>query len=288
VGSTGVHRVSRSADTDEMEVDVMGQTTRVLLVDDNPAIREMLLRSLSPLATVLACGSAAEALSWAEKQTPDLIISDYRMPGLNGLELLAKLRTFCPHISVLMLASRADILGPLAGSSAWVEEFIEKPFFLDDAITRIQRVLNRITLSKAARGGADSTSVRGTLAQMSVVDLLQTLDIGQKSCRLELHHAGQEGEMQFVNGQLVHAALGNLSGESAVYAVVAWTEGSFLIDFERVECQRTITHSTQSVLLEALRRFDESQRDTKAKTETEAVPKPSSGAAFAPTLAPAM
>ncbi len=283
----------------------MGQTTRVLLVDDNPAIRELLLQSLSPLATVQACGSAAEALSRAEKQTPDLIISDYRMPGLSGLELLAKLRTFCPHIAVLMLASRADIFGPLAGSSAWVEEFIEKPFFLDDAITRIQRVLNRITLSKAAHAkAADSTSVRGTLAQMSVVDLLQTLDIGRKSCRLELQHAGQKSEMQFRNGQLVHATLGNLSGEAAVYAVVAWTEGMFLIDFERVECPRTITHSTQSVLLEALRRFDESQRDieaniidpTAAETkfseakalEMETLPKPACGAVFAHGLAPAM
>jgi hypothetical protein len=124
---------------------------------------------------------------------------------------------------------------------------------------------------------------------MSVVDLLQTLDIGQKSCRLEVHHAGQEGEMQFVNGQLVHAALGNLSGEAAVYEVVAWTQGSFLIDFERVECQRTITHSTQSVLLEALRRFDESQRDAETNTQTtEAVPKPNCGAGFAHDMAPAM
>jgi CheY-like chemotaxis protein len=264
-----------------MEVDVMGQITHVLLVDDNPVIRELLLQSLSPLATVQACGSAAEALRWAEQQTPDLIISDYRMPGLNGLELLAKLRTSFPRMGVLMMASRADIIGPLAGCSPWVEEFIEKPFFLDDAITRIQRVLNRITLSKAARAGADSTSVRGTLAQMSVVDLLQTLDIGQKSCRLELHHAGLESEMQFVNGQLVHASLGNLTGEAAVYAVVAWTEGAFVIDFERVECPRTITHSTQSVLLEALRRFDEAQRD-------ESSPKPACGTAFASDLAPAM
>ncbi len=273
----------------------MGKTTHVLLVDDNPAIRKMLLRSLSPLATVQSCGSAAEALAWAEKQTPDLIISDYRMPGLSGLELLAKLRTFLPHVSVLMLASRADILGPLAGSSAWVEEFIEKPFFVDDAITRIQRVLNRITLTKAAQASAaDSTSVRGTLGQMSVVDLLQTFDIGQKSCRLELRHSGQRSEMHFRNGQLVHATFGDLSGEAAVYAVVGWTEGMFLINFEQSDCPRTITHSTQSVLLEALRRFDEAQRDaagnaieTKA-LEMEVLPKPGRGSAFAPNLAPAM
>jgi DNA-binding response OmpR family regulator len=246
----------------------MGQGIKVLLVDDNPVIRELLLESLLDLAAVEAFGSASEALRRAEEQTPDLIISDYRMPGLSGLELLAKLRISFPRVAVVMLASRADICGPLAGSSPLVEEFIEKPFFIDEAIMRIKRVLDRIALAKATREAADSTSVRGTLAQMSVVDLLQTLDIGRKSCRLVVTHLGQRSEMHFHDGQLVHATFngsagnGNLVGEAAVCAVVGWAEGVFLIDFEREECLRTIARSTQSVLLEALRQFDESNRDS--------------------------
>ena len=240
----------------------MGQGINVLVVDDNPAIRGLLLEAIAPLAAVQVFSSATEALRRAEKQTPDLIISDYRMPGLSGLELLAKIRISFPRVAVVILASRSDISGPLSGSSPLVEEFIEKPFFVEEAITRIKRVLDRIALSKATREAADSTSVRGTLAQMSVVDLLQTLDIGRKTCRLELTRHGQRSEMQFHDGQLVNATLGNLTGETAVYAVVAWADGAFLIDFERSECTRTITHSTQSVLLEALRRFDESQRDS--------------------------
>jgi DNA-binding response OmpR family regulator len=245
-----------------MEVEVMGQGIQALLVDDNPVIRELLLEALSPFATVQAFSNASDALRRAERQTPDLILSDYRMPGLSGLELLAKLRISFPRVPVVILASRSDITGPLAGSSPLVEEFIEKPFFVDEALGRIKRVLDRIGLSKATREAANSTSVRGTLAQMSVVDLLQTLDIGRKSCRLVLTHEDQQSEMQFHDGQLVHATLGDLVGEAAVYNAVAWLDGSFLIDFARGECSRTITHSTQSVLLEALRLFDESQRDS--------------------------
>jgi Domain of unknown function (DUF4388) len=188
------------------------------------------------------------------------------MPGLNGLELLAKLASCRPRASVVMMASRADISGPLAGCSPLVEEFIEKPFFIDVATARIKRVLDRVVLGKATREAADSTSVRGTLAQMSVVDLLQTLDIGRKSCSLVVTRDDQRSEMQFHEGQLVHATLGALTGEAAVYKVVAWNEGAFLIDFERRECRRTITHSTQSVLLEALRQFDEAQRDGEQET----------------------
>ncbi len=248
----------------EEKAEVMGQAVRVLLVDDNPQIRQLLLESLAPLATVESFGRAEDALRSAEKQAPDLIISDYRMPGLSGLELLARLRIALPRVPVIIMAARADISGPLAGSSPLVEEFIQKPFFVEDAMTRVQRVLERISISKATREATNSTSVRGTLAQMSVVDLLQTLDIGRKTCRLALQYGGRECEMHFLDGQLIHATLGAVSGEPAIYAVVAWMEGTFRIDFERRECPATITHSTQSVLLEALRLLDESQRDGEA------------------------
>lgn len=278
------HPEGRSAGPDEMEVAVMGKSNRVLLVDDNPMIRGLLFESLSPFALVQACGSASEALRRAEKQTPDLILSDFRMPGLSGLELLAKLRIAFPRVAVVMLASRADISGPLAGSSPLVEEFIEKPFFVEEAITRIKRVLDRVTLSKATREAADSTSVRGTLSQMSVVDLMQSLDMGRKTCRLSLSRQGRQSEMHFHDGQVVHATLGHLIGEAAVQEVVAWMEGVFLIDFERVECPRTITHSTQSVLLEALRRFDESQRDSEPPARSM---EPIRASAFGPVAATA-
>ena len=236
----------------------------VMVVDDNPWIRELLLQSLSPVVKVRAFGNPLEALQQAQTQAPDLVICDYRMPELNGIDLLTKLSGCLPSATVVMMASRSDISGPLSGSGPLVEEFIEKPFFVDEATARIKRVLERVELGKATREAAESTSVRGTLAQMSVVDLLQTLDIGRKSCSLVLTRNGQRAEMQFHDGQLVHAILGTLTGEAAVYKVVSWPDGVFLIDFERRECPRTITHSTQSVLLEALRILDESQRDGEA------------------------
>jgi DNA-binding response OmpR family regulator len=267
-----------------MEAAIMDKGLKVLLVDDNPVIRELLLARLSIEASVISFSNAPDALRRAEKQTPDLIISDYRMPGLSGLELLGQLRIAFPQVAVIMMASRADITGPLAGTSLLVEEFIEKPFFIDEAVGRIKRVLDRVSLGKATREGANSTSVRGTLAQMSVVDLLQTLDMGRKSCSLVLTHGAEQSEMQFHDGQLVHATLGKLTGETVVYKVAAWAEGSFQIDFERVECPRTITHTTQSVLLEALRLYDEAQRDGDME-DGSAKPNGSAGVENAPATA---
>jgi CheY-like chemotaxis protein len=244
----------------------MSSNLDVLVVDDNASIRELLLHALSPLAAITTATSAAEALSRSQTQPPDLVISDYRMPGLNGLELLSNLAGVRPRPAMVMMASRTDLAGALSGCRSLVEEFIEKPFFAEEATGKIKRVLDRIALSKATRDAADSTSVRGTLAQMSVMDLLQTVDIGRKSCVLTLTHEGVNCEMIFHNGQILHASLGELSGEPAVYKVVFWNDGTFRLDFERRECQPTITHSTQSVLMEALRLFDEAQRDGEGGT----------------------
>lgn len=235
----------------------------VLLVDDNAAIRDLLVSALCPLARVTACGDVDEALRRSQQQAPDLVISDYRMPGRNGLELLATLQTRNPVACVVLLAARADIAGPLAACNAHVEEFIEKPFLVDEAVARIQKILHRITLSKTAQQALASTaSFRGTLEQMSVVDLVQTVDLGRKSCRIALISPTQErAELFFLDGQLRHATLGESMGEEAVYVVAGWSVGNFQIDFSRFESPHTVQHSTQSVLMEAMRRFDEEHRD---------------------------
>lgn len=263
----------------------MTRAAQVLLIDDNPAIRQLLLDSLREEVEVTSFAAAAEALVRADSAVPDLVVSDFRMPGLSGLDVLAQLRAAHPEVAVMMMASRADIRGPLANSARMVEDFIEKPFFAEEAVQRIRRVLERVAVARAARDGNSSSSVCGTLAQMNVIDLLQTLDMGRKSCRLELSQLGDICEMFFHDGQLVHAVFGSHSGEQAVYQVAGWSEGSFRIDFERVDCPITIRHSTQSVLLEALRLFDEAQRD---EGENDDLPsKPAQGAGFGTSLAAA-
>ena len=179
---------------------------------------------------------------------------------MTGIELLSVLSMSFPDIAAVILATRTEIAGLLAGSGEREDEFIEKPFFVEAALPRIQRVLDLVALNKAASEAADSNSVRGSLTQMSVLDLIQALDAGRKTCRLVLTYKRLVSRIHFHDGRLIHATCGNLSGAAVVYEVVAWTAGTFLIDFEWGECPRTITQSTQAVVLEALHRLDESQR----------------------------
>jgi len=98
---------------------------------------------------------------------------------------------------------------------------------------------------------------------MSMIDLMQSLEMGQKSCRLIVQHSGQQGELYFAGGQCRDAKIGKLEGDDAVYKVVLWTAGEFEIDFNAANAstRTTTTKNTTGLLMEAMRLMDEASRD---------------------------
>ena len=111
--------------------------------------------------------------------------------------------------------------------------------------------------------------MRGSLSQMNVIDLVQSLEMGRKSCLLTLTRDKEKCEMYFSEGQVPHAVYGSLKGDAAVFKVLSWTGGNFQIDFEGKSKQQTTTLNTQGLLMEGLRLLDESHRDGGGKTEEE-------------------
>ncbi|MGH9577412.1 MAG: response regulator, partial [Terriglobales bacterium] len=178
----------------------MPSNVKLLLVDDNPMVLEMLRAALAPLATVTTSGDGADALLKAIDDPPDLLVSDFQMPGLDGHQLLEKLRgrAATSKAAAILMASKPDITEKLKMLSINVEDYVEKPFFLRETTTRIKRAIDRIALEKMAREapGGDG-SLRGSLAQMNVMDLLQSLELGHKTCALILTNDGDKCDLFF-------------------------------------------------------------------------------------------
>jgi DNA-binding response OmpR family regulator len=241
----------------------MPSNVKVLLVDDNPMILEMLRQALAQFSHVQTLTDAADALLKAIEDKPDLIIADFAMNGMDGRQLLQKIksRNASAGIPVMLMASKTDINEKLKAVQDTVEDFIEKPFFLKEAAAKIKKVIDKIALEKMAREAPGESVLRGSLAQMNVLDLLQSLDMGRKTCALTLSNNGDKCKMYFTDGQINHALYGDLKGDPAVYKVLAWTGGIFEIDFAGSSSEQTITQSTQGLLLEGLRLLDESSRD---------------------------
>src|SRR5579862_4983750 len=262
----------------------MADNVKLLLVDDNPMVLGMLQQALSPLAHVTTASDAADALLKAVDDAPDLLLCDYRMPGMDGRQLVEKLksRPATANFSTLLMASKADIAERLSPQDA-ADDYLEKPFYLKDAIRRVKRMIDRIALEKMAKTAPSDGVVRGSLSQMNVIDLMQSLEMGRKSCRLSLSNEGDKCEVFFVEGQVKHATYGSLVGDEAVFKVLRWTGGSFQLDFEGKTDKETTQLNTQGLLMEGLRLLDESQRDGGGEPEATVPP----AAETAPAAKPA-
>lgn len=241
----------------------MPSNVKLLLVDDNPMVLEMLRAALAPIASVTTSADGADALLKAIDDPPDLLVSDFQMPGLDGHQLLEKLRgrAATSKTTAILMASKPDITEKLKLLPINVEDFVEKPFFLRETTARIKRTIDRIALEKMAREAPGDGSLRGSLAQMNVMDLLQSLELGHKTCALILNNDSEKCDLFFTDGQITHAVYGKLHGDDAVYKVLTWPTGSFQLDFNGRSPEHTCTRSTQGLLMEGLRLIDEANRD---------------------------
>ncbi len=122
-------------------------------------------------------------------------------------------------------------------------------------------MIDKIALEKMSKSSSSDGVVRGSLAQMNVIDLVQSLEMGRKSCLLTLTQDRDKCEMYFNEGQVPHAAYGSLTGDAAVFKVLKWTGGNFQINFDGKTTQQTTTLNTQGLLMEGLRLLDEERRD---------------------------
>jgi CheY-like chemotaxis protein len=237
------------------------KSVRLLVVEDNPLVRDLIAKGMEPHCEIIFADDGADALLKVIDEPPDVILCDFKMPGLDGRQLFEKLRgrDKTRHIPFLLMASRADIEEKLRHLTDGVEDFVTKPFLLKDLVRAAKKVVDRLHLEKLQKSASRPGVIQGRLEEMSMTDLLQSLEMGQKSCRLRVSHDGEQGELFFASGQCRDAKIGATEGDDAVYKVILWTAGDFEIDFNAANAssRTTTTRGTTGLLMEAMRLMDE-------------------------------
>ncbi len=120
----------------------MTTAANVWIVDDDRSIRWVLEKALSGSGiTTRSFEDAASLLQELEQQQPDTIISDIRMPGIDGLELLQRLQDNYPDLPAIIMTAHSDLDSAVASYSGGAFEYLPKPFDIDEAVTLVQRAI---------------------------------------------------------------------------------------------------------------------------------------------------
>jgi two-component system OmpR family response regulator len=131
---------------------------RLLVVDDELNIRELLSASLRFAGfDVDVAADGREALAKVEKDRPDLLVLDVMMPGLDGLTVLRRLRENALEVPVLLLTARDATEDKVAALNVGADDYITKPFSLEEVIARVRAVLRRA--GDRSSGGPDKRRV---------------------------------------------------------------------------------------------------------------------------------
>ena len=120
------------------------KTPRVLIVDDEKNIRDLLEAGLKFAGfSVYSVGTGAEAVSVAEKAKPDILVLDVMLPDQSGFSVTTKLRSMDIDVPVLFLSARDDRSDKVTGLTVGGDDYMTKPFSIDEVIARIHAILRR-------------------------------------------------------------------------------------------------------------------------------------------------
>ena len=153
---------------------------KILVVDDERAVRESLRRALQLEGyeiELAADGREALSVLAEEEPQPDAVILDVLMPGVDGLEVCRRLRAAGNHVPVLMLTARDEVENRVAGLDAGADDYVTKPFALEELLARVRALLRRTT-------DGDGTGEVLTFADLEVD--LGTRDVRRAGRTIEL------------------------------------------------------------------------------------------------------
>ncbi len=235
-----------------------GMQKRVLIVDDEEDLTWTLARKLSKdqdkfqLITVNSGREAKEVLS----QLPvDLVITDVRMPEVSGLELLEEIKNKYPQTKVVIMTAYGSTEMQRTANELGCFHYIEKPFEINELRELILDALK------------EKKGFKGNVSDFQLGDIIQLNCLGRITSALHVTTENETGIIYFHEGNIVHAETDRLEGENAFYYIMSWKGGEFSVKRNVRAPRETIHKGWQGLLLEGLRRLDESSESAVEEKE---------------------
>ncbi|RKG63057.1 response regulator [Corallococcus sp. CA054B] len=231
----------------------------LLLVDgDAKSLRVMEVSLKKAGFSVTTAIHGKDALEKVQISPPDLVLADTKMPEMDGFELCKTLKSderfkFIPFV---FLTNQKSVEFKVRGLELGGDDYLTKPIYIKEIVTRVKMILQKAEKERIEKRETTKGGFAGSLADMGVVDLVQTFEIGRKTGVISIQ-GERTGVVYFKEGRVIDAELGRLKGENAFYRLLNTFEGQFDVQFTTLDRTERIEVSTQGLLMEGMRRLDE-------------------------------
>jgi CheY-like chemotaxis protein len=246
------------------------QAKRILLVDDSPdftaAVKDYLLAQSQPTWIVHTADNYIEALDCLKVNTVDLVVTDIKMPVMDGLQLLTLLKRSRPSLPVVVLTS---VMTPenrtyaLQNGAALIFDKME-----------VANDFRSIYAALEATAEAPTPGFKGMMREVGLTELIQMECLSRKSSTLEIKGPNASGRIYISEGSIIHAEIESDVGEKALARLLGLKGGEFHLTPFKMPSRHTIDGQWEGLLMEAAQTHDE-MSEQPAAVEAEAAPQSS-------------
>lgn len=230
----------------------------ILIVDADTKSQKVLEVSFKKAGyRVVMTDGPMRARELVQDASPDIIISDTAFPGGgDGFEFLADLKSGSHKgVPFIFLTEERSLPQKMKGFELGADDYLTKPIYIKEVTTRVELLLQK--RAKEALSEDDVEEIEGNVADITMIDLLQTIEEELRSGTIHLTRENQSAVIYFREGNILDAICGKLQGEEAIYRLMLWPDGEFLLRYhDQVRRMDRIEKDSGALLLEGIRRLD--------------------------------
>jgi CheY-like chemotaxis protein len=229
------------------EINEVNPSASIMVVDDQEDITRFLIKSLTrhyPEANVTGFTEGKKAIEWLGGHTPDIIITDLRMPECGGVEVITAAVGKNPRVPIIVISAQSHLEEFQAHAKQFdTVHFLPKPFMFHD----LKELLERL-------GSIEPQSV---IHGFRPISLLQVIQLENKSCRVDFEDHGKSGTLIFQMGELLRAETPGERGENALFEILSFRNPTIRLFNAPQRCELNIEKPLQALLLQYCQKTDE-------------------------------
>jgi CheY-like chemotaxis protein len=235
---------------------------RILLADAEPdKLEELRARLEDETFEVWIATDGRQARRILDEAPVQAVVLDASLPRIDGLNVLLDIKGRTPDVPVFITSRRDDPEHASRALELGAEDYLTKPLAVGPVVSKIRKALARTGVSQAPSAGAGPDGVAGNLLSMSLVDLVQSLEIAAKNAVIELQYEdGRQGQVVLRQGRIVRCEPDQGDPDEAFFELARPGPGRFRVEYGPVaHWASNISAPNTFLMMEAMRRWDEDQ-----------------------------